>query len=278
MLAALQAPFRLVWRAQANAGRAAACNHGIRLAQNELVVLLDDDMEPVFGWLEAHCAAHADRLPRAVLGAVPIPLAPGAPTTARYVARKFERHLQTLATPGRAIALRDFYSGNVSVRRELLNRVGGFDEAFRAYGNEDLDLYCRLRTAGVVITFSAAATARQYYTKGFDELARDNVAKGMTAVLLITKHPEATSEVKLSAPNLGSTWRRLVLRALVRTTRRWPVVMRGVKKGMHAANRLNAPLPDTVHALASDYFFLLGATVAFAGMDAATAVGDRGPR
>jgi GT2 family glycosyltransferase len=278
MLAALAPPLRLAWHAQPNAGRAVACNHGIRLARHELVILLDDDMEPTPGWLEAHCAAHADGAPRAVMGAVPVKLATGASGAARYVARKFERHLQTLATPGRPVALREFYSGNLSIPRGVLQRVGGFDEAFRVYGNEDLELYCRLRSAGVTITFSPTPLACQYYTKDFPELARDNVAKGMTAVLLATKHPEAASELKLSARHLGSRWRRGVLKALVCTTRRWPVVLRGVARTMRAASRMNAPLPDTCHALAADYFFLLGAIVAWSEVGGASVRMNSGRR
>jgi GT2 family glycosyltransferase len=263
MLAAFAAPFPMLWRAQANAGRAAACNHGIRLAGNDLVILLDDDMEPAPRWLEAHLAAHADGVPRAVLGAVPIRPAAGAPNTASYVARKFERHLHTLATPGRSISLRDFYSGNLSIPRQLLQRVGGFDEAFRVYGNEDLELYCRLRSAGISVEFSGAPQAAQHYTKEFSEFARDNVGKGMTAILLATKHPETAAELKITAGNLGSARRRRMLRALVYMTRRWPVVLRGITRGMCLAARVKAPVPDAWHALAADYFFLLGAIVAW---------------
>src|SRR6266545_2159750 len=47
MVAQFPAPFdlRCIW--QPNRGRAGACNAGILAAKGELLVLLDDDMEPV---------------------------------------------------------------------------------------------------------------------------------------------------------------------------------------------------------------------------------------
>jgi GT2 family glycosyltransferase len=269
MLSAFAAPFSLAWRFQANAGRAAACNHGIRLARHELVLLLDDDMEPTPSLLEAHCAEHSYGVPRAVIGAAPVALDRGARSAAQFVARKFARHLQTLATPGRPIGLREFYSGNLSVPRAVLSEVGGFDEAFTLYGNEDVELSCRLRSAGVAVTFSAAAVAHQHYTKDIAALARDNLEKGRTAVLLADRHPETLCELKLTPRNLGSPWRRGVLNALVCTTRRWPVTMHVVTRLMGAAGRLTPPIVDTLYAVGADYFFLLGALAARADAGAA---------
>src|SRR5579863_6666881 len=47
---------RSIWRT--HGGRAAACNSGIRAACGELIVILDDDMVPFPGCLEAHLRAH----------------------------------------------------------------------------------------------------------------------------------------------------------------------------------------------------------------------------
>src|SRR5262245_4570156 len=52
------APYALQWIWRPKSGRASACNAGIRVARGELVILLDDDMEPAPHFLAAHARAH----------------------------------------------------------------------------------------------------------------------------------------------------------------------------------------------------------------------------
>ena len=107
----------------------------------------------------------------------------------------FAEHNAKLAQPGYEWALADFYSGNTSIRRDVLNEVGGFDADFRVYGNEDLELFARLRRAGVEVSFSAAACALQEYDKTFPVYVRNTRDAGRTAVLLARKHPELADEL-----------------------------------------------------------------------------------
>src|SRR5215831_4701220 len=176
MVSQFPAPYRLrsIW--QPNRGRAAACNTGIRIAKGQLLVLLDDDMEPSDGFLAAHLCAHPEGLRRGVVGAAPVRFTNGSPAVVQYVGRKFNSHIEALAQPRYQFKLRDFYSGNFSIDREVILEVGGFDESFRIYGNEDLELSVRLSKAGVQLVFSSQAQALQHYTKDFAALARDNVA------------------------------------------------------------------------------------------------------
>ena len=262
MLSDFDAPYRLIWKSQARAGRAAACNAGIALARGAVLVLIDDDMEPSPVFVQAHAAEHAGGRRRAVMGAAPVLIPPGSPAVVEYIGRKFNRHLDALASRGGCFGLRAFYSGNLSIPREVLVEVGGFDEEFKTYGNEDLELSCRLRSAGVEIAFSPAAVAHQHYVKDFPALARDNLGKGTTAVLLARKHPGTLRELKLSACNRGPALRRLILDALVGLTRLWPATSHHIVTVMCAAGRLRPPGLDRAYGLAVDYFFLLGATEA----------------
>jgi GT2 family glycosyltransferase len=205
MLAGLRTAYALRVRELPGRGRAAACNEAIRAAHGALVVILDDDMEPAPGLLQAHAAAHrraderGERL--AVLGAAPVS-DDGANPAATYVAGKFGRHLRKLARADQPPAVRDFYTGNCSIRRDTLERVGLFNERFDDYGNEDLDLFVRLRRAGVSIRFDADAEATQHYEKDIGALMRDSRSKGRTAVLLARLHPEVKGELQLGS------WRR----------------------------------------------------------------------
>ena len=255
------APYRLRVIGQSNRGRAAACNTGVRAAAGALAVVLDDDMEPGPEFLAAHQRAHAadDRL--GVVGAVPVSLDDVPSPTAAYIGRKFNRHLAKLAKQQR-FGLRDFYSGNFSVRRELLLEVGGFDEDFQLYGNEDLELSLRLAEHGVRLVFDPAATARQHYAKDFAALARDTMAKGRTAVLLATKRPETISQLALGGyTRYGVVW-RTVRRALLACTRRWAATPELATQAIHWLETRRLPRLYVGYGLVLDYFYWAGALAA----------------
>src|SRR5512135_3341024 len=201
-------PLEVLW--QPNRGRATACNAGIRAARGELIVMLDDDMEPVPDFLTAHVRAHTADRRLGVLGAVPVRVNAAAPPISCYIADKFNRHLANLAQPDRQIKLRDFYSGNFSIRRDILFQAGLFDESFKDYGNEDLELFLRLSKQNVCFVFCQEALAYQYSTKDLLSVARDNRAAGKTALLLSQKHPDEMVNTRLgSFHHFSSRWRTL---------------------------------------------------------------------
>ncbi len=258
-------PYMLRVLQQPHRGRAAARNTGLQAAAGSLVVFLDDDMEPTLDLLAAHQRAHTAGARLGIMGAVPIETDQSSTPVARYIAAKFNQHLDRLARQGQVLTVRDFYSGNFSIRREVLLEVDGFDEAFRLYGNEDLELAVRLTRAGVQLKYEPAAQARQHYDKDFTALAHDNYDKGQTAVQLAAKHPQVYAQLKLSTyQQVSPRWRkaRLGLLALSRWFTPTPALL------MYAVQLLEhlpgVPL-DLVYRFATDYFFWLGAAKAQAG-------------
>lgn len=259
MVEALRTPYRLACVWQANRGRAAACNAGLRAAAGALVVLLDDDMEPVPEFLDTHLAAHAGDPRLGVVGAAPVPIEPSSPPVVDYIGSKFNRHLETLSEPDHEFRLRDFYSGNFSISRQTLLELGGLDEAFTEYGNEDLELSHRLAGAGVRLVFSREALARQHYTKDFRALARDNVAKGRTAVLLASKHAETLAQLKLSSYRDVSPRWRAVRAVLLAATALWRGTMDLAVRFMGWLERRRPRRMRSYYYYALDYFYWVGA-------------------
>jgi GT2 family glycosyltransferase len=258
MLEAFHAPYRLRWVWQANAGRAAACNAATQRTEGDLVVVLDDDMEPDAGLLEAHRREHPPGSRRCVMGAVPIAVEDGAPSHIRYMAMKFDEHLARLARPDHSFVIRDFYSGNASLRREELLAVGLFDERFRAYGNEDLELAHRLVANGVRLGFSTQALARQHYDKSLHELAKDEIAKGRTAVLFAEQHPDALPGLKISAVRAQPVQRRAARRALLWATRKFRRMPNLVLRTAVIGERLAPDRLQFLYGFTLDYFYSLG--------------------
>lgn len=258
MLTASEESYRLCALWHPNRGRAAACNAGIRAAKGEVVVILDDDMRPSPRCLEAHLEAHRPGERRCVIGAAPIQVPAGSTPLVAYMAQKFNTHLTRLAEPGHRFATRDFYSGNASVRRHDLVAVGLFDESFREYGNEDLELAVRLRAAGVDMVFAPEALAEQLYEKSFSELARDTMAKGRTSLEFARKHPEVRADLQLAQFDLGSWQWRLVRNALLDVTAWVSATSTGLVRLTVGVERLGLRRLDPWYALLLDYFYWLG--------------------
>jgi GT2 family glycosyltransferase len=270
MVASFQAPYHLVGVWQPNTGRAAACNAGIARAHGDLVVLLDDDMEPVPEFLAAHLDAHPPGSRRAVVGPVPIPEDPADQPIVEYRRRGMQALQDRFAQPGYRLRFRDVYTGNCSVPRDVLRELGGFDTTFTLYGHEDYELALRLANAGVELAYSPRALAYQRYEKDFPAMARDCIARGHTAVLFARKHPDAAAGLRLgSYAEASRKWR--LLRALLL----WLSAVRsdvpeGVIRLMTWLERRRPSRLDKYYALAIDYFFWLGVRAARAGGEPAT--------
>jgi GT2 family glycosyltransferase len=258
-VSALRPTYVLQCEWQPNGGRASACNRGINLARGDVVVILDDDMEPTARLLEAHLDEHPADSTRCVMGAAPVQIRVGDPPVARFVARRFSEHLERLAQPDREFVLRDFYSGNASIRRDVLLAAGGYDESFRQYGNEDLELAFRLMRRGVTFGFSAEAEARQHYEKDFRRLARDTIDKGQTAVLLATMHPEARAGLRLGAYGAGPLAWRAVRRMLLLLSRAHAHTPEGLIALTAWMERIGVRRLDLQYQLVLDYLYWVGA-------------------
>lgn len=273
MIAAFQAPYRLeaIW--QPNRGRAAARNAGVRLARGDLVVFLDDDMQPVPGFLLAHRDAHPPGSRRAVVGPAPILADASSPPIVHYRRSGMTAHQTQLAQPGYKLGFRDVYTGNLSLSRAVLLEIGGFDESFRLYGHEDYELGLRLLKAGVDLAYGAEALARQRYEKDFAALAHDCIARGRTAVLFARKHPDAASGLKLATYDEGSLASRLVRSAMLWLTDRWPGFPDEVVRATGWLERRRPRGLRGYYTFALDYFFWAGARAAVRESAAGDAAG-----
>jgi GT2 family glycosyltransferase len=123
-------------------GPAANRNRGAALASGEWLAFIDDDCQPVEGWLRALCEqADAGRVD-VVEGRIVVPDKHDSP---------FRRYVENLSGG-------NFWSGNLAIRRDAFTRLGAFDEDFLEAGGEDMEFGERIRRAGVRTMFSTAAT------------------------------------------------------------------------------------------------------------------------
>ncbi len=144
-----------------NIGRAAARNAGIKKARGDIVLFLDDDRIPCTGFVRMHEEGHRQKCVL-IGGRMDVLLTEneigdlfhtgilGRGTA--FLESKVLRKKANSGIPvmrGSPLNWLTFFTGNVSVERECLNRAGGFDEDFKGWGHEDIDLGIRLCRLGV---------------------------------------------------------------------------------------------------------------------------------
>lgn len=147
-------PSLRVLRQEPARGPAAARNAGWRRARTPLVAFTDDDCEATAGWLEAMLAASREHPGAIVQG----------PTTANPSER--DRYGPFSHTVENHALGRGFETANILYPRELLDRLGGFDEiAFTRAGGEDTDLAWRAIDQGVPTVWAPAALMHHAVTE-----------------------------------------------------------------------------------------------------------------
>jgi glycosyltransferase involved in cell wall biosynthesis len=158
-------------------GPAASRNAGWRAAKAPLVVFADDDVVADPGWIPALVAAHRER--------------PGAVLQGRT--EPVPSELERSTAFWRSIRVEGvdpfFPTCNIAYPRELLERLGGFDEAYRRPAGEDTDLGWRARQLGAEPAFVPDALVHHaVHQMGLVAMVRD-AARLADNVRVATRHP-----------------------------------------------------------------------------------------
>ncbi|MGH2773550.1 MAG: glycosyltransferase family 2 protein [Actinomycetota bacterium] len=165
-----------------NLGFAGASNRGIDRASSEMIILVNNDIAPIPGWLDALARETAEHPQAAVIGAKlmfpndtiqhagvvfagdgnPYHLYSGFPAAHPAVNR---------SRPFQAVT-----AACIALRRGIFREAGGFDESYKN-GHEDVDLCLRLGEAGYEIRYCHRAAAYHLESASRDRnspAARDN--------------------------------------------------------------------------------------------------------
>lgn len=172
---------------------AAARNIGAALAAGEVLLFSDDDAITSPGWISEHSALHAS---------------PGYVGVSKLV---LPAHLQHGATLNRVDGWWNASGAAMSVRRELFERAGGYDESFSGYGGEDPELGWRLRRLGARFKLLRRAPVEHWDEEYISSLEAKAHAAGRAHVKVWRKHRDLRIAVALGVHPILLGLKRLLL-------------------------------------------------------------------
>jgi GT2 family glycosyltransferase len=154
-------------------GASAARNAGWRAAGGALVLFLDDDIVPTETLVAEHLEWHMRHRDHraAVLGAVRWSPRVKVTPFMRWLETGIQFDYGTIDDVN--VEWQRFYSCNVSVKRELLELTGGFDEERFPFGYEDLELARRMHDRGLELLYNEAAVGEHLKTETLDTWRRN---------------------------------------------------------------------------------------------------------
>lgn len=168
-------------------GAAAARNAGVEKATGDVLLFLDDDVRPVTdSVLLAHAERHRDSAtPLAVVGPCP-PSRWGIEDAHGALVRNWWVDQVRALSEGRPLGFADVLTGNLSLRRDLFQDMGGFRPIAR---REDWELGYRLMRRGVAITAAPDAVVLHDADLDLRNAISDRRSEGLGDVSLATEHP-----------------------------------------------------------------------------------------
>jgi glycosyltransferase involved in cell wall biosynthesis len=170
-------------RGDVNAGPAKGRNAAWRQARGSLVLFTDDDCVPDPSWVRGHLVVSRPDV-------VSVGRVEPDPEQASHTG-PFSRTLQVADASL-------FHTANVGYPRDLLERLGGFDERFRRAAGEDTELGLRALEAGAHAVFLPTALVRHDVRPSSLVAAVREATKWTDIPLVVARHPEATARLTYS--------------------------------------------------------------------------------
>lgn len=173
-------------------GASAARNRGWRAATAPLILFLDDDTLALSSLVSQHLAWHRDN-PEEEVGVLGhVDWADELKVTPFMCWLDQGLQFGFRSIDGREATLSHFYSANVSVKRAMLELVGGFDEASFPFGYEDTDLARRMQPHGFRLLYNPDARGEHLHAVTLDGWHRTVARIAQAERRFVRRYPEAT--------------------------------------------------------------------------------------
>ncbi len=209
---------RLIVVEQENRGQTAALNTGVRAAQGDIVLFLDDDLLCDRGLLSAHASAHASAAtsgaPSLVFGQMQAPHEGQLSFAERCNFEESEQVCTRFLDDPLPKWPHDALMGpHCSIPQAVFLESGGYDEKSFPRRGEDRDLGLRLWKMGVTFRFEPRAVTSHRWVKPDRRFLDDLKHDGASIVALCRKHPELRPHFGYAGVASAPVWKRYTARA-----------------------------------------------------------------
>jgi GT2 family glycosyltransferase len=189
---ALATPFTLRLAEIPTSNVSLARNTGAAIARGDLLVFVDDDVEPLPGHIQAHASAHLSAPNLIAMGPYLAPVLKKPPGMVLERLRRLGASNPEWLTAENPALHWEYFGGggNFSIRKDLFEHVGGFDTAFSRY--QDMEFAYRAEKHGARLIFLPAAGAYHYAyeNRSLMQYLRITRTDGRTNVLIARRYPE----------------------------------------------------------------------------------------
>jgi glycosyltransferase involved in cell wall biosynthesis len=195
-LSGLKLPVKYIFlRNPTNLGRAKTRNRGIKAAQGEFILMIDDDIWASSDLIEQHYEMHRNFQGECgVVGAVLVSNEVDKTAVNQFLNNHHLWCYREMREKSDNLPYSFCKTANLSLKRDTLFRTGLFNESYRYYGGEDTEFGYRLRLNNIKLLFSEQAIGYHYHNEDIDSVL-DKFREYAKSMLLFPKiHPNAPEE------------------------------------------------------------------------------------
>ena len=154
-------PIKYYYQAEPNGARAR--NFGVKEASGEIILFLDDDTKPYDTLIGAHVANYTDSAIGIIGGRILGQRQEDVPDSKIGMTRKFDGFVYPGFHKDVRREVMHVGAGNMSVKKEVVLEVGGFDERFQGTAEyEEFDFCLRVLRKGYKIIFDPKAVVEHF--------------------------------------------------------------------------------------------------------------------
>jgi glycosyltransferase involved in cell wall biosynthesis len=200
-------------------GAGVARNQGAARARGDLLVFLDDDVDPVDQeLLLRHAHHHVEASKERVVVGLAAPCVTDTSTLFARRVRNWWVDLEHRLSSNDELSFADLVTTNVSVSKEAFERLGGF---VRMPRREDWEFGYRVVRAGIEIVGAPDASVVHHADVDLPNALEDRYREGRGDAIFAARHPEALPWLSLASwHDFGPNQKRLIRTMFVDPQRR----------------------------------------------------------